>query len=90
MNAARTKKADKLITKASSTFDNAVVQVQKANDLLEADIQNESKKIADLEAKISECQELIKSSLQANKDKLIKIKNNNQLIKNLKGFTLSE
>ena len=80
------KKADKLVTKATTVFGDAVIQVFKANDLLAAGIDKDSQQIHTDENKILELQRLISITRKSREEKSIKISNNTVLVEQLQNF----
>jgi hypothetical protein len=79
-------KADKLVTKATSVFGDAVIQVEKANEILRQEIGNDSQKILDIEDQIVGLRRLIDSIEVERSEKSLKVVSNDGLLQQLKNF----
>lgn len=85
-----TNRADKLVTKATNTFDVAIAKTEKANELLTNQVRDQLYNIASERSEI----EIIQSNIQLREAdiefKRAKVKENDDLIEKLKQFTVSK
>lgn len=78
--------ANKLVSKATTVFGDAVVQVEKANELLKKGIEEDSFEIASAEEQIAKLQRHVKDVEKEREEKAQQIVSNNKLIDQLKSF----
>lgn len=79
-------KADKMVTKATTLFSDAVVEVEKANELLKKAIERDSFEISAAEAEIEEIKIKIAEIKADREEKGSKLASNKKLIEQLTQF----
>lgn len=79
-------KADKLVTKATTVFGDAVVQVEKANELLRKGLEEDGFTIESAKKQIKELEDWIQKVEEDREEKSLKIVSNETLIEQLKTF----
>ena len=83
----KTNRADKLVVKATNTFDAAIAKIEKANDLLKAQVADQRHNISTDMVKIQEIQDNLSARNADIEDKLGKVAENNDLISKLQQFS---
>ena len=81
-----TRKSDKLVSKATSTFDTAIQTIEKANMLLATQVDAQNSEIYNDTMEISNLETGIKLRKQNIEEMVYKIDSNNEMIKKLSQF----
>lgn len=84
----KAKKAEKLVQGAVGVFENAIAQIEKAQEILKSGIQDDTRKIAVIENYIEEQKKERDKYLNAKADKYTQMQSNEELIEKLKNFSL--
>ena len=83
----KTNRADKLVVKATNTFDAAIAKIEKANELLNSQVADQRHNISEDMAKIQEIQDNLSARNADIEDKLGKVAENSDLISKLQQFS---
>ena len=81
-----TRKSDKLVSKATSTFDTAIQTIEKANMLLATQVDAQNSEIYNDTIEISNLETGIKLRKQNIEEMVYKIDSNNEMIEKLSQF----
>ena len=81
-----TRKSDKLVSKATSTFDTAIQTIEKANMLLATQVDAQNSEIYNDTMEISNLETGIKLRKQNIEEMVYKIDSNNEMIEKLSQF----
>ena len=81
-----TRKSDKLVSKATSTFDTAIQTIEKANMLLATQVDAQNSEIYNDTMEISNLESGIKLRKQNIEEMVYKIDSNNEMIEKLSQF----
>ena len=81
-----TRKSDKLVSKATSTFDTAIQTIEKANMLLATQVDAQYAEVKNDEIEISRLESCIRLRKQDIADMSHKIDSNNEMIEKLSQF----
>ena len=81
-----TRKSDKLVSKATSTFDTAIQTIEKANMLLATQVDAQNSEIYNDTIEISNLETWIKLRKQNIEEMVYKIDSNNEMIEKLSQF----
>lgn len=79
--------ANKIVTKATTVFGDAITQVEKANDILKKGIEEDTYEIMAAEQKIEELKDFIEGVKEDREDKGLQVIKNDDLVKQLKSFS---